>query len=1610
MDPEVLLQLEEQLRQMNELLAQQNAMMASQMGAMKNNAAGFNTAFRGFNNSLTNGGVAVNKYMEAQQKAVEQANASAEKWRNGAQMLEKGLNTFGSALNSTAGVVGSFAGALLSSEKGFSKFGGTVDAAAGAAQGLASSIPGIGVALGAIVGTVGKIVSKVAGDALKLTDAIVNLRDETVKTTGALPTTSEGMLQLANNAKYFGENIQVLGKITQGVGTGLTSLGMTAGHGATKFMEMANVTDEVREQFGKMGISQEELTQMQATYIKQQQSSGMALSLHTKSVDQLRKESLKYAQDLNALSAITGKQADQLRAEQETAAAVLQEKVAQRQDMIEIDRLRKEGRHAEAAELEAKAQATAKFRDTMSNLVGPEQTAQIMRVIRTGVYDGISGPMANLGLDFEQIRSNLAQGKDGMAEAAGFADQLRSAQNNMLTGLGDAALFLEDETMKSVGINGEALSRLSDTFGKSNEEMLAAVKKSQEDRKKGSPMDDAIEKARAFERNLQQRYQEFLINGIKKAAALLNATDLNKLANDAMALAAKASKIALVGLGAATGLLIAMKIKEKLAAHEARTAQREFTRALRDSTAAMRDMARASRSAGAADRQEAAGSRSARAADAQEARASNQARAADVAEARASTGAARADTAEARASTAAARADAAEARASAAAARADLAEARASDAAARADMREAASGGGGGGKGGRGGGLGGLLARGAMAIGFDQVLGQFGVGDMTNVDEAQLQAQDDQNWERASTWEKIQSSIPRGIEHLGKLFMLDNISNQARMDRIKSETEYLNKTYGTVKPPAATADQGGTIDTGVDAELEKQLAVLGSISMPGNGQDIMQTLSPEQLAALGITTGNQYDVKKGDTLAKIAEANGITVEQLMAANPKILKKDWKEGYKLNIPTGKTGSGKYTIQQGDTLSALAAQYGTTVEELMKSNPNITDPNKIYTGNELNIPGQVGMGADTIQPMMDQISALRSEGRMEEAQQLMQSMQDQVLSNMGPAAMMMSPEMMSQLGMMKQSQLAFAKPESEELIEDAQYASEKEYQMRMGMLDEQQASVDEVVRSNAGYANSIEGVSKSMRMLRDLMNELNKVIGGTDENGNPTAPGATPPGMAGGMQFGGDTDRILATIRQMESSNNYTAQNPTSSASGAYQFIDSTWQSLTKKFGIGTEYRSAKDAPPAIQDQIAQRYLSEILQQANGDVSKVPLAWFTGNVAGKSSAVSQDQVSSYQSKWLGIYNQQPAGRQMAGMQGGFGGLIGNMGSLNQNIAGLNNQMQGGGNQNFALNMARMMVGMSESKNAREIQQFLTAGGAGINPTVEAWCAAFVNSALQQAGIRGTGSAVANSFQNWGMSVPPNQVAPGDVVLETRNKPPGAVGGHVGLATGVYDGSKIGMIAGNTNNKVQDYMIPADGDVMVRRASMLPQAEKGGILKGPDSGYLAVLHGKEAVIPLDNKFTRTQSSESYTVNGKPASKKEYDAFMKANPQLQQIQNKVQSMMGAIQNNKADPTKLMQAATSLMDTNLTGIKDEIIDKNKKIQDSITQMVATETNKAIKAVNNANLPMQAMANQMSTQMRKVMEAHTQSMNELAYRLSEMIDAMNTSNDTTKKILKKASA
>ena len=70
-----------------------------------------------------------------------------------------------------------------------------------------------------------------------------------------------------------------------------------------------------------------------------------------------------------------------------------------------------------------------------------------------------------------------------------------------------------------------------------------------------------------------------------------------------------------------------------------------------------------------------------------------------------------------------------------------------------------------------------------------------------------------------------------------------------------------------------------------------------------------------------------------------------------------------------------------------------------------------------------------------------------------------------------------------------------------------------------------------------------------------------------------------------------------------------------------------------------------APKDIQDAIARRYVEDILKRAGGDVSKVPLEWYTGNMQGRMTP-GQLQANRgltaemYQSKWMQEFQNQPA----------------------------------------------------------------------------------------------------------------------------------------------------------------------------------------------------------------------------------------------------------------------------------------------------------------------------------------------------------------------------------
>jgi hypothetical protein len=65
-----------------------------------------------------------------------------------------------------------------------------------------------------------------------------------------------------------------------------------------------------------------------------------------------------------------------------------------------------------------------------------------------------------------------------------------------------------------------------------------------------------------------------------------------------------------------------------------------------------------------------------------------------------------------------------------------------------------------------------------------------------------------------------------------------------------------------------------------------------------------------------------------------------------------------------------------------------------------------------------------------------------------------------------------------------------------------------------------------------------------------------------------------------------------VKNFESGGNYTAVNPTSSASGAYQFTNPTWAQYAGQIGVDTsQYPTAASAPPAVQDAVFNQAVSQ-----------------------------------------------------------------------------------------------------------------------------------------------------------------------------------------------------------------------------------------------------------------------------------------------------------------------------------------------------------------------------------------------------------------------------------
>jgi LysM repeat protein len=155
---------------------------------------------------------------------------------------------------------------------------------------------------------------------------------------------------------------------------------------------------------------------------------------------------------------------------------------------------------------------------------------------------------------------------------------------------------------------------------------------------------------------------------------------------------------------------------------------------------------------------------------------------------------------------------------------------------------------------------------------------------------------------------------------------------------------------------------------------------LGKSSTIYVGQSLLvpESRSAQDQASMEIEhSGKDITVQKGDTLSGIASRHGTTVRTIKEMN-NMSGDTIFVGQKLIVPgsgsastptpapatttvrssspvTQASGLSTYTVKAGDTPSGIARQLGISSKELMTAN-NITDPRKLYIGQQLVVPRQ------------------------------------------------------------------------------------------------------------------------------------------------------------------------------------------------------------------------------------------------------------------------------------------------------------------------------------------------------------------------------------------------------------------------------------------------------------------------------------------------------------------------------------------------------------------------------------------------------------------------------------------------------------------------------
>lgn len=497
MDPEVTRELEEQLRTLNEMISQQTAAITGMSRAINESSV-----------AVKNVGNSANQLTKSKKDSEQghtrntSANTALQKAHEkyGTVMEDVAAN-FAAAYQSGTSALFSFTKAVLGTQEGFAKYNSAIDGAGEAAFSIGKNF-GI---LGFIVGGILNIGSKVLQYQTQQADGLLNATDAMARMGAAGTLTTEQVRQMGKGAGLTSLELEKLTKPMQSVQGGFMALGGTQSEGIKKFGEMVAVSEDVRREFKRLGMGDQERNQALADFVTMLNKSGTAVSGSLSTQGGLQKAALAYTRNLYELAEMTGKDVETAKKEREIQMATME--VALQQNKWESDRINaqkklesatsEEERQAAQAELERIEREKKGFEQFNNELkqagLSQDQIVSAQNQYLTGTINRTSAQFAMWGVDMGDM---IQKSKEGTLAKGELAQSIKEGFQGTLNTVGQGTFALAPGAAETFGVNKELVGRttqMSETDYRDQAKKAAANVGANKDGTGAAAQDPALE-------------------------------------------------------------------------------------------------------------------------------------------------------------------------------------------------------------------------------------------------------------------------------------------------------------------------------------------------------------------------------------------------------------------------------------------------------------------------------------------------------------------------------------------------------------------------------------------------------------------------------------------------------------------------------------------------------------------------------------------------------------------------------------------------------------------------------------------------------------------------------------------------------------------------------------------------------------------------------------------------------------------------------------------------------------------------------------------------------------------------------------------------------------